>query len=145
MVWYKLVIQPDEDTWFVTSEDFPEVTSFGRTTEEACHNGRSSIEEAIAGRIADGKDIPHPMMDTDGKGHFVEVPMMVYLKSALYMIMRGKGMTRADLQRALGWPHREQIDRLFRLEHQTKLDAIQEAFKALGAPLRIDVPFPNAA
>ena len=67
--------------------------------------------------------------------------MMVHLKAAIYMVMRAKGWTRADLQRALGWPHREQIDRLFRLDHQTKLDSIEEAFKALGTPLSINVPF----
>ncbi|WP_042777822.1 type II toxin-antitoxin system HicB family antitoxin [Sinorhizobium fredii] len=145
MAWYKLAIQPDGDVWLVTSDDFPEVVSFGQTQEEACRNGRNAIEEAIAARIAEGEDIPFPLQETNGNGRYVEVPMMVYLKSAIYMIMREKGMTRADLQRTLGWPHREQIDRLFKLDHQTKLSAIEEAFKALGAPLRIDVPFPNAA
>ncbi|TCL70565.1 type II toxin-antitoxin system HicB family antitoxin [Rhizobium sp. BK251] len=144
MAWYKLAIQPDGDVWLVTSDDFPELVTYGATQEEARLNGRNAIEEAIAGRIADGEDIPHPLLDADN-GQLIEVPMMVYLKSAIYMIMREKGWTRADLQRALGWPHREQIDRLFRLDHQTKLDAIEDAFRALGAPLRIDVPFPNAA
>ncbi|AYG59679.1 type II toxin-antitoxin system HicB family antitoxin [Rhizobium jaguaris] len=145
MAWYKLALQPDGDVWLVTSPDFEEVVSFGKTQEEACRNGRNAIEEAIAARIADGEDIPFPMKDTDGKGHFVEVPMMVYLKSAIYMLMREKGWTRADLQRALGWSHREQIDRLFRLDHQTKLDAIEDAFKALGVTLTIDTPFSHAA
>ena len=124
---------------------FPELVTFGQTTDEACANGRNAIEEAIAARIADGEDIPLPMQEPDGKGHFVELPMMIYLKAAIYLIMRDKGMTRADLQRALKWPHREQIDRLFRLDHQTKLDAIEEAFKALNVPLRVDIPFPHAA
>lgn len=145
MAWYKLAIQPDGDVWLVTSEDFPEIVSFGQTQEEACVNGRNAIEEAIAARIAEGVDIPAPLPECNGNGRFVEVPMMVALKSAIYMITREKNMTRADLQRALGWPHREQIDRLFRLDHQTKLDAIEEAFKALGVPLKIDIPFPHAA
>ena len=68
---------------------------------------------------------------------------MVYLKSALYMIMREEGLTRADLMRRLGW-QRERVDRLFRLDHNSKLDVLQEAFKALGVPLRIDVPFPTS-
>ncbi|TBY41613.1 type II toxin-antitoxin system HicB family antitoxin [Rhizobium leguminosarum] len=145
MAWYKLAIQPDGDVWLVTSPDFEEVVSFGKTQEEACRNGRNAIEEAIAGRIADGEDIPHPLQEPEGHGRWVEVPMMVYLKSAIYMLMREKQWTRADLQRALGWSHREQIDRLFRLDHQTKLDAIEDAFKALGVPLRVDVPFHASA
>ncbi|OQP84608.1 hypothetical protein BTR14_18425 [Rhizobium rhizosphaerae] len=141
MAWYKLAIQPDGDVWLVTSEDFPELVTFGQTQEEACRNGRDAIEEAIAGRIADGEDIPLPLNDDEcNGGRLIELPMMIHLKAAIYMIMRSKGWTRADLQRALGWAHREQIDRLFRLEHQTKLDSIQEAFKALGAPLKIEIP-----
>jgi antitoxin HicB len=60
------------------------------------------------------------------------------------MIMREKGLTRADLMRALGC-QREHVDRLFRLDHNSRLDSIEDAFKALGAPLRFDVPFPHAA
>ncbi len=145
MAWYKLAIQPDDDVWLVTSEEFPELTTFGLTKEEALKNAQDAIEEAIAGRMADGENIPFPLQQSGDKGYFVEVPMMVFLKSAIYMLLREKGMTRADLQRALGWPHREQIDRLLRLDHQTKLDSIEAAFKALGTPLRIEVPFPNAA
>lgn len=145
MAWYKLAIQPDDDVWLVTSEDFPELTTFGQTKEEALKNAQDAIEEAIAGRMADGENIPFPLKQSGSKGYFTEVPMMVFLKSAIYMILREKGMTRADLQRALGWAHREQIDRLLRLDHQTRLDAIEAAFKALGTPLQIDIPFPNAA
>lgn len=148
MAWYKLAIQPDGDVWLVTSEDFPELVTFGSTQEEACRNGLNAVEEAIAARIADGEDIPLPLNDSQCNGGlYVQLAMMVHLKAAIYMIMREKGWTRADLQRALGWPHREQIDRLFRLDHQTKLDSIEEAFKALDAPLKIEIPFqrPEAA
>jgi antitoxin HicB len=144
MAWYELAIQPDGDTWLVTAPQFEEVVTFGSTQEEACRNGLNAIEEAIAARIADGEDIPFPMKDTTGRGRFVEVPAMVYLKAALYMIMRGKGWTRADLMRALGC-HREHVDRLFRLDHNSRLDAMEDAFKALGVPLRFDMPFPQAA
>lgn len=33
--------------------------------------------------------------------------------------------------------------RLFRLDHQSKLDSLEDAFRVLGAPLRLDVPFPE--
>nr|WP_313709047.1 type II toxin-antitoxin system HicB family antitoxin [Brucella intermedia] len=142
MAWYELSLRPDGDTWLVTSPAFDEVITFGRDKEEACRNGRDAIEEAIAARIAEGKSIPVPMKEAAEKGFSVEMHLMVLLKSALYMIMKAKSMTRADLMRELGW-HREQVDRLFRLDHQSKLDSLEEAFKVLGAPLRLDVPFPE--
>lgn len=144
MAWYELAIQPDGDSWLVTAPQFDEVVSYGATQDEACRNGRNAIEEAISSRISDGEDIPVPMQGTTGRRHFVEVPAMVYLKSALYMILREKGLTRADLMRLLGC-HREHVDRLFRLDHNSRLDAIEDAFKAIGVPLRFDVPFPQAA
>jgi antitoxin HicB len=144
MAWYELHIKPDEDTWLVTSPDFDELVTYGTTKEEARRNGLNAIEEAIAARIAHNEDIPRPLFDTTGKGYFVEVPLTVLMKAAIYMIMRDQHMSRADLMRALGW-HREQVDRLFRLDHQTKVDALQEVLTKLGHPPRIKVDFPQAA
>ena len=143
MAWYELTLQMDEGTWLVTSPQFPELATFGETQDAAYRHGLDAIEEAIAARIADGEDIPLPLAEA-GKGFVVELPGIVYLKSALYMIMREAGMSRADLMRKLDW-HREQVDRLFRLDHNSKLDALEQAFKAVGTPLRYDVPFPAAA
>lgn len=144
-MWYELVLSPDDNgTWLVTAPQFEEVVSFGDTQEEACRNGRNAIEEAIAARIARGDDIPYPLKDTTGKGRFVEVPALVFLKAGLYMILKSEGKTRADLMRALGC-QREHVDRLFRLDHNSRLDSLEEAFKALGHPLRFDLDFPRAA
>jgi antitoxin HicB len=65
--WYKLTIRPcpDGDVWLVTCEAFPEVATFGESIEETSVNGRNAIEEAIAGRIADGEEIP-PSDDPPG-------------------------------------------------------------------------------
>jgi antitoxin HicB len=146
-MWYQIVIDADDNgTFMVTAPAFPEVTTFGRSQPEACQNGRSAIEEAIAARIADGDDIPHPIVKRPRRGGrlWVGVPALVYLKSALYMLSRQKRVTKAELARRLKW-HREQVDRLFRLDHNSQLDQLEAAFEAIGVPLRFDVPFPRAA
>jgi len=144
--WYELTISMDDETWLVTSPDFPEITTFGETQPEACENGLRAIEEAIAARISDGEDIPLPLQETSGKGRFVEVPALTFLKCGLYMVCRGKGISRAELARRLD-VHREQVDRLFRLDHNSKLGSIEKAFKAVGVDLdiAIDVDIPTAA
>lgn len=143
-MWYELTIEPDDnDTWLVTSPHFEELTTFGDTQENACRNGLKAVEEAIAARIARGEEIPVPLRDTKGRGRFVKVPAMVFLKSALHMTLKEKGWSRADLMRALQC-QREHVDRLFRLDHNSRLDSLEEAFKALGVPLRFDMPFPQA-
>ena len=54
------------------------------------------------------------------------------------MIFLKLGLSRADLQWCVGVKNRETIDGLFRLDHNTRLSGIEDAFKAIGAPLLID-------
>lgn len=138
MAWYTLDIRKDGGSWLVTSPDFEEVVTFGDTKQEAETRGLDAIEEAIAGRIADGEDIPVPRLK-ESEGFRVELPLLVVLKAGLYMLMRGENKTRADLVRDLGW-HREQVDRLFRLDHNSRIDQLEEAYRALGHPLRFNIP-----
>lgn len=144
MAWYELRLEPDEDTWLVTAPAFDEVVTYGDDEEAARRNGLDAVLQAVAGRIADDEPVPAPLADRPAKGIFVQLPLIVFLKAALYMNLREQGKTRADLMRALGW-HREQVDRLFRLDHNSTLDQLERAFEALGAPLKLDVPFPAAA
>lgn len=146
---YELTIAMDETedgtpNWMVTAPAFPEVTTFGDTQPEACGHGLQAIEEAIAARIADGEDIPLPIKETPGVGRFVEVPVLTFLKCGLYMNCRAQNVSRAELARRLGW-HREQVDRLFRLDHKSQMDQIEAAFKALGVSLEVRIPLPVAA
>ena len=143
--WYRVVLEMDaNDTFLVTAPQFPEVTTYGEGQQDALENGRRAIEEAIAARIADGDDIPTPLAKVAKKGWFIELPVLVYLKAALYMISRDKGVSRAELARRMH-VHREQVDRLFRLDHNSRMDQIEAAFKAIDVPLRIDVSIPDAA
>lgn len=141
---YEIVLTMDEATdgalsWLATSPAFPEIATFGDTQEEACRNGLKAIEEAVAARIHDGDAVPLPIDDSAGKGRFVELSALTFLKIALYMICKEKDVSRAELARKLGW-HREQVDRLFRLDHKSQLDQLESAFKAVDSPLSFDIP-----
>lgn len=52
------------------------------------------------------------------------------MKLLLMFACKESGVTRAELVRRLNW-HREQVDRLFRLDHMTRLDQFDDAFDAL--------------
>lgn len=135
---YRLRLKADDnDTFLVTAPQFPEVTTFGETKEEALANGLRAIEEAIAARIHDHRDIPVPGAVRNGRS--VALPLQTYLKVGLYLISRSKGTTPAELSRRLG-VHREQVDRLFRLSHNSRLDQLEAAFRALDAPVDIALP-----
>lgn len=139
MSYYPLTLEPDGETILVRSRDFPELVTFGNTRDDALCHARNALEEAIAARIACNEDIP-PAMDNPGESECVELPVMVRLKCALYMLLRHRGLTRAELQRMMHLPHREQVDRLLRLDHNTNIETMIHAFKVLGAPLEIRIP-----
>ena len=56
---YRIELTPDDnDTYLVTSPDFPELTTFGEDEAAAMAAASSAIEEAVAARIARGADVP---------------------------------------------------------------------------------------
>ena len=146
MSWYRIKVDMDGDTFLVTSPDFPEVTTFGENMDAALHNARDAIEEAIAARIADGDTLPVPSPKHGNKGYHVQLTTLSFLKAALYMFCREEEVSRAELARRLDW-HREQVDRLFRLDHNSRIDQLEAAFRAIGIELSssIHLSIPEAA
>lgn len=146
MLAYVVKFTPDDnDTILVTCPSLPEVTTFGDDEQDAAQRAETAIEEALAARIAAGLDIP-PTRVTN-KGPNVVLPTMTSLKVELYRAARQQGVTRAELVRKLTALHakthvkihREQVDRLFRLDHASRMDQIDDAFRALGRKLNVTV------
>ena len=141
-MFYEIVIEADEmddgsPAWFASFPAFPEITVSAETKEGILASAVSGIEEAMAGRIVDGEDIELPVRKLPSNPS-VEVPLLTALKVSLYSVLREKQITRAQLSNRLGW-HREQVDRLFRLDHNSRIDQIEAAFKAVGKPLTFEM------
>jgi antitoxin HicB len=123
---YPIKLEPDDNgTLLVTCPALREVTTFGEDEAEA-------IEHA---RMADGREVPEPK----GKSRvLIVLPMQTSLKIELYRLLRRENVTRAELMRRLNWK-RESVDRLFRLNHATRLEQFDAAFRALGHRVEISV------
>jgi antitoxin HicB len=130
----------DNGTLLITCPALPEVTTFADDPSEVDRRAKDAIEEALAARIADGRDIPAPMQLDPARvvKTFVELATQVFLKVSLYRELADAHITRAELSRRLQWK-REQVDRLFRLNHRTRVDQYDAAFRALNRALRITV------
>jgi antitoxin HicB len=129
---YPVKLTPDDNnTLLVTSPAFPEITTFGEHKEDALRQARNAIEEAIAARIAAKQEIPKSPAAIPARLDRVQLPWQTELKVMLYHSLRKAKLTRAELARRLRWP-REQVDRLFRLDHASRLDQLEAAFNALG-------------
>jgi antitoxin HicB len=141
MIEYRIELTPDDNgTFLVTCPKLPIVATFGETEADAIGHAADAIETALASMIDDGDDIPRPARAD--RGTPVRLPAMTALKLQLYWALRDAGITRAELARRLAW-NRESVDRLFRLDHRSRLEQIETAFAALGQ--RVDISVRAAA
>lgn len=129
------------DTVMVVCAALPELTTYGDDAADALRHAVDAAEQVLAGYVAHDESIP-PADAGPMDSPAVRLPLLTSLKLDLYEACRTCGVTRADLARRLGW-HREQVDRLFRLNHASRLDQLEVAFKAVGR--RIDLEVRGAA
>ncbi len=84
MLAYPIALENDDGTVLVTSPDFRELTTFGEDRDEAVARAVHALEEAIAARIHDRKDIPPPSTGET----YAALPTMTSVKVMLYQGMR---------------------------------------------------------
>ena len=94
MLAYPITLEDDDGTVLATSPDFPELTTFGDTREEAMARAVHALEEAMAARIFDRKDIPAPSLGEPRAG----LPALTSVKVMLYQGMKSKASARRS------WP-----------------------------------------
>ncbi len=139
---YFVTLTPDtNDTLYVTCPVLPEVNTFGEDEADALLRAAEAIEFALYFRVREGGEIPNPGRRRAGQ-LAVDLPSLVNAKVELYRLMKEQGLRKADLARALK-VQRTQIDRLLDLDHATRMDMVDAAFRALGHALTLKVS--NAA
>ena len=129
---YPITLEDDDGTLLVTSPDFPELTTFGDDREEALARAVHALEEALAARIHDRKDIPAPSL---GETYAV-LPTLISVKVMLYQGMRDQGIGKAELARRLGW-YMPQVDRVLDVQHRSGMDMMDAALGAIGRRLHV--------
>ena len=132
MLAYPITLEDDDGTVLATSADFPELTTFGDDRDEAVARAVHALEEAIAARIHDRRDIPAP---SEGETYAV-LPTLTSVKVMLYQGMRDEGVGKAELARRLGW-HMPQVDRALDVQHRSRLDQMDAALGAIGRQLHV--------
>ena len=121
----------------VTFRDVPEAITQGKGEEDALWQAADCLEEAIAGRIADGRGIPKASRAARGE-RLIPVPAPMAAKAALYLAMREAGITNVQLARKLECDEKE-VRRMLDPRHPTKLPRIKEALDVFGKRLVVSV------
>ncbi len=133
MLAYPITFEEDGHTVLVTSPDFPELTTFGEDRIEAQTRALDALQEAIAARIHDRRDIPSPSPGGDAR---ITLPTLTAVKVILYQGMRNQDISKTDLARRLGW-HLPQVDRVLDVNHHSRLDQMDAALQAIGCRLSV--------
>jgi antitoxin HicB len=134
---YAVKLTPDkrDGGYVVTCRDLPEVITQGDTVAEAVAEAADALEEAVAGRIDDRRDIPMPTAKKRGE-RTVSVPPSMALKAAVYLAVRDAGISNSELARRLRLDEKE-ARRILDPHHPTKLPRIEAALAALGRQVRM--------
>lgn len=140
---YPATLKPDREAggFTVTFPDLPEAITQGEDRLDALDQAPDCIEEAIAGRIRRGDEIPSASKTKAGHT-VVPVPPLMAAKAALYLTMREAKMTNVKLAKQLGCDEKD-VRRMLDPRHNSRITALQLALAALGKQIVVAVE--NAA
>ena len=138
MRYYDVVGRRDTNgTWLLTIPAFPEAASFGSIRAKAFKNAAKALQTTIAARIKDNEPLPIPLSGSP-TDNFLEVPPLLYLKGALYIGMREKGISRERLAQMMYAPE-DRVDRLLAVDRNSELGLLQAALRHVGIGMEVKV------
>jgi antitoxin HicB len=140
MLYFNALFEPDTEMggFVVTFPDLKWGVTQGDTEQEALDMAMDALQMIVDDYIAHGKPIPSPRKLRGRKYRSIRLPGLQSAKIELYNAFLGSGIRKAELARRLKIPS-PNVDRLFSLSHQSRLDQLEAAFKALGKELVIDI------
>ena|SRR5688572_643537 len=141
MIRYAIDLVPEDDVLLVECPDLQGVHSFGDDEDDALRHGLDAVLTRLEMYMDDRQPIPPPRAR---RKNYVEIPPIAEAKIRLYEFMLERGLRKADLARMLGWKPM-QVDRLFNLGHNSRIDQLQQAFAALGKELVMTLKVQDAA
>jgi len=139
---YPATLEPDEEgRVLVRFADLPEALTDGADLAEALVEAADCLSEALASRIVDGEEIPRPT-EARTDQHIISPSPTIALKAALYMALRHRDMTVADLAARLDMDW-HQAARLIDPRRASKLTSLAAALGALECQIRLSVYDPD--
>ncbi|WP_308389270.1 type II toxin-antitoxin system HicB family antitoxin [Acidithiobacillus sp. AMEEHan] len=135
---FPVVLHPQPEGGFVVFfPDIPEAITQGEDEDEALLVAADALETALSMYVDERKPLPVPSSPMKGQ-KTVSPSALECAKLGLYRAMLEQGIRKAELARRLGW-HLPQVDRLFDLNHASRLDQIEAAARALGRHIEVRV------
>jgi antitoxin HicB len=136
---YTALFEPTGSGAFViTFPDFGWGVSQGDDEEDARTMATALLQTLIQEHIRNGEPLPDPTKPRGRKYRVIRLQAMQDAKAELYRQFLSSGLRKSELARRLDIP-KTVVDRLFNLNHHSRLPHIEAAFRALGKELTIEV------
>jgi len=134
---YPVRLTPDGEGFLVQFPDIPEAITYGATREEALQLAKDALLTALEFYFEDLREVPKPAPVGLGED-FVELPPSIAVKVQLLNEMVHQRIKQVDLAKRMQVSP-TQVNRMVNLRQATKIDTLNEAFKALGKRLEFFV------
>jgi len=138
MLTFPATIRPDGNSFTLEFPDLPfGGHTCGKDEEEALRHAPGALKTALSLLIEKGMPIPSPKRAR--RGHSISLPSIVDdAKVELYQSLKKAGIRKAELARRMGI-HKQQVERLLNLDHTSRIEQLELAFRALGKQLVTDI------
>ena len=124
-----------EGGYLVTFPDIPEAVTQADDAGVALQRAVEALETALSFYVDERRPLPVAGMPKRGQ-RTVRPSALECAKLGVYQAMLEQGIRKSELARRLGW-HLPQVDRLFDLQHASRLDQIECAARALGKRIEV--------
>jgi antitoxin HicB len=134
---YPITVEKTGNVFFVSFQDIPEALTEGQTMEEALEMAKDALETALEFYFEDERTVPMPSAPIEGQ-NVVELNASLWAKVLLLNAMVTEHVRPVDLARKLEVKPQD-VTRLLRLRHPSKIDSIANALHAIGKTLELVV------
>ena len=131
----KLKLDQESGGYVVSFPDIPEAITQGEIVDEALAMAAEALETAMNFYFESKRMVPLPSVPKR-RQRVIELPASVSAKVLLLNEMLEQKVQPAELARRMKVTPQE-VNRLMKLHHNTKIDGIAEALKALGKTLEM--------
>ena len=127
-----------EGGYVVEFLDLPGAVTQAASEDESRRMAADCLRTHLTGLMTLGQEVPAPSPTRRGRGvHPITLSALEAAKVQLYRTFSASGLKKAQLAARMGIP-RAHVDRLFNLNHASRLGQIEAAFRALGKTLVVE-------
>jgi antitoxin HicB len=140
MAAYFAEFTPDKEQggYVVTFPDVPGCVTQGDNDVEAMEMAADALCLILSHIVEHGGEIPESRVRRGKHFRLVSLPPLESAKLDLYRVFRASGLRKAELARRMGIL-KSNVDRLFDLNHTSRIENLDAAFRALGKRLVVRV------